>query len=205
MLGIHADPAACASSASVGSTRQCRRKDHDRELPGCRSRPAARGPPPSRQGRRSAARRSGRDVPQPYARPDQTSPSRESCPERRRGRPPTGAGSSRWSGERPRPAAPGPQHVVVVRPCAIESKIASPVAGSPHPPQLIGSPRFACGSSRRTLPNSSLPGSRGPLPREYQRHVLALLRQPLEIGERFLRRRGADHSVVARVAVAELR
>ena len=35
--------------------------------------------------------------------------------------------------------------------------IASPVAGSPQPPQVIRSPRFACGCRRRTCPNSSLP------------------------------------------------
>src|SRR5918994_5591994 len=32
-----------------------------------------------------------------------------------------------------------------MRPCAIASKIASPVAGSPHSPQPIRSPRLACG------------------------------------------------------------
>ena len=92
-----------------------------------------------------------------------------------------------------------------MRPRAIESKIASPVARSPQSPHAISSPRFACGWRRRASSSSSLPViPESHCPGKDQGDLVTGSRQILETGARLVRRSHAHDAVMPRVAVAQL-
>ena len=92
-----------------------------------------------------------------------------------------------------------------MRPRAIESKIASPVAGSPQSPHPISRTRLAFGCSRRDSSSRSLPVIPvEPLGRQHQGDVVVGVGQLLHPGERIVGRAKALDLVVVAVALAQL-